>query len=87
MTNHAYDDIMIVRYNDIILNRRRVVLLSDRTKQVQFRMPEELHTELKAALAYDKSSFTDFFNRVTVEYLEKRKTNLAKKVFSIDNKK
>ena len=75
MTNHAYDDIMIVRYNDIILNRRRVVLLSDRTKQVQFRMPEELHTELKAALVYDKSSFADLFNKAAEDYLAKRKRN------------
>ena len=37
--------------------------MSDRTKQVQFRMPDELHTELKAALAYDRSSFADFFNK------------------------
>lgn len=35
-------------------------MLSDRTKQVQFRMPDELHAELKAALAYDRSSFADF---------------------------
>jgi hypothetical protein len=51
-------------------------LLSDRTKQVQFRMPEELHTDLKAALAYDKSSFADFFNRAAEEYLS---THNAKK--------
>lgn len=46
--------------------------MSDRTKQVQFRMPEELHTELKAALVYDKSSIADFFNRAAKEYLDKR---------------
>lgn len=55
-------------------------LLSDRTKQVQFRMPEELHTDLKAALAYDKSSFADFFNRAAEEYLATR--NVKKKVNS-----
>ena len=38
--------------------------MSDRTKQVQFRMPDELHTKLKAALAYDRSSFADFFNKL-----------------------
>lgn len=48
-------------------------MLSDRTKQVQFRMPDELHTELKAALAYDRSSFADFFNKAAEEYLSKRK--------------
>lgn len=34
--------------------------MSDRTKQVQFGMPEELYADLKAALAYDKSSLADF---------------------------
>ena len=36
-------------------------------------MPDELHTELKAALAYDRSSFADFFNRAAEEYLSTRK--------------
>lgn len=52
--------------------------MSDRTKQVQFRMPEDLHTELKAALAYDKSSFADLFNQAAKEYLNKRKKKLSK---------
>ncbi len=46
--------------------------MSNRTKQVQFRMPDELHTELKAALAYDKSSFTEFFNSAAEKYLSQR---------------
>lgn len=49
--------------------------MSDRTKQVQFRMPEELHTKLKAALVYDKSSFTEFFNNAAEHYLLKRNNN------------
>ena len=53
-------------------------MLSNRTKQVQFRMPDELHTELKAALAYDKSSFADFFNKAAVEYLSNRKMEKPK---------
>lgn len=53
--------------------------MSDRTKQVQFRMPDELHTELKAALAYDKSSFADFFNKAAEDYLSARKKSLSKK--------
>ena len=62
-------------------------LLSDRTKQVQFRMPEELHTNLKAALAYDKSSFADFFNRAAEEYLSTRnaKKNFRNKGGGINN--
>ena len=47
--------------------------MSDRTKQVQFRMPDELHTELKAALAYDRSSFADFFNKAAEDYLSNHK--------------
>ena len=52
--------------------------MSDRTKQVQFRMPEGLHTELKVALASDRSSFTDFFNKAAEDYLLKRKTDQQK---------
>ncbi len=49
--------------------------MKNRTKQVQFRMAEDLHTVLKAALAYDRSSFTDFFNKAAEEYLKKRKVD------------
>lgn len=48
--------------------------MNGRTKQVQFRMSEELHTKLKAALVYDKSSFTEFFNSAAERYLLKRNT-------------
>lgn len=51
---------------------------SDRTKQVQFRMPEELHTELKATLAREKSSFTDFFNKAAEEYLQNSVAEMKK---------
>lgn len=53
--------------------------MSDRTKQVQFRMPDELHTELKAALAHDRSSFADFFNKAAEEYLSNRKADTKEK--------
>ena len=49
--------------------------MSDRTKQVQFRMPDEL----KAALAYDRSSFADFFNKAAEEYLSNRKADTKEK--------
>ena len=52
--------------------------MNNRTKQVQFRMPEELHTKLKAALVYDKSSFTDFFNNAAEHYLRRRDTKQQK---------
>lgn len=58
--------------------------MSDRTKQVQFRMPEEMHTDLKAALAYDKSSFADFFNRAAEEYLSTRNNKKNKKTKNRD---
>lgn len=53
--------------------------MSNRTKQVQFRMPDELHTELKAALAYDRSSFADFFNKAAEDYLSNRDAGGKKK--------
>lgn len=53
-------------------------MLSDRSKQVQFRMPDELHAELKAALAYDRSSFADFFNKAAEDYLSNRKAGNQK---------
>ena len=53
--------------------------MSDRTKQMQFRMPDELHAELKAALAYDRSSFADFFNKAAEDYLSNRNTEKQKK--------
>lgn len=53
-------------------------MLSDRTKQVQFRMPDELHAELKAALAYDRSSFADFFNKAAENYLAEWKKGQKK---------
>lgn len=59
-------------------------MLSERTKQVQFRMPDELHTELKAALAYDKSSFADFFNKAAENYLSARKKNLSRNQKSVN---
>lgn len=43
--------------------------MSDRTKQVQFRMPEETQKELKKALIDDNSSFADFFNEAATAYL------------------
>ena len=35
-------------------------------------MPDELHAELKAALAYDRSSFADYFNKAPEDYFSKR---------------
>ena len=55
------------------------MVITHRTKQVQFRMPDELHTELKAALAYDRSSFADFFNKAAEEYLSNRKADTKEK--------
>ena len=43
--------------------------MNERTKQVQFRMPEETQKELKKALIDDNSSFTDFFNEAAIAYL------------------
>ena len=56
--------------------------MSNRTKQVQFRMPEKLHMELKAALVYDRSSFTEFFNQAAEKYLLDRNAKKQKKTES-----
>ncbi|MCI9469203.1 MAG: hypothetical protein HFG45_07890 [Oscillospiraceae bacterium] len=42
-------------------------------------MPEELHTNLKVALAYDKSSFTELFNKAAEEYLSSRNSDVKRK--------
>lgn len=78
MTFIVINEIIISLYNDFICGKRGAVL-SDRTKQVQFRMPDELYAELKAALAYDRSSFADFFNKAAEDYLAKRNTEKQKK--------
>ena len=46
---------------------------SDRTKQVQFRMPTVLHNQLRKLLIDDNVSMADLFNKAAEEYVEKRK--------------
>ena len=50
---------------------------SDRTKQVQFRMPTVLHNQLRKLLIDDNVSMADLFNkaaeRYISEHLEKEK--------------
>ena len=46
---------------------------SDRTKQVQFRMPTVLHNQLRKILIDDNVSMADLFNKAAEEYVEKRK--------------
>ena len=43
-----------------------------RIKQVQFRMPTELHKKLRKALIDKGESMADFFNRAADEYLRRR---------------
>lgn len=45
---------------------------SNRDTQVQFRMPAELHTELRIALISDHKSMADLFNEAARKYLEER---------------
>lgn len=47
--------------------------MSDRTKQVQFRMPDDIHKELKILLIQNDSSLTEFFNEVAVKYVNAQK--------------
>ena len=46
---------------------------SDRTKQVQFRMPTMLHNQLRKMLIDDNVSMADLFNKAAEEYINKRK--------------
>ncbi len=43
---------------------------SDRTKQVQFRMPVKLHNELRKKLIDDNISMADLFNKAAKKYLD-----------------
>ena len=46
---------------------------SDRTKQVQFRMPIVLHNQLRKLLIDDNVSMADLFNKAAEEYINNRK--------------
>ena len=46
---------------------------SDRTKQVQFRMPTMLHNRLRKILIDDNVSMADLFNKAAEEYINNRK--------------
>ena len=46
---------------------------SDRTKQVQFRMPTVLHNQLRKLLIDDNVSMADLFNKAAEEYINNRK--------------
>lgn len=44
---------------------------SDRTKQVQFRMPTVLHNQLRKLLIDENISMADLFNKAAEEYINK----------------
>ena len=46
----------------------------ERTKQVQFRMPEALHLALRKALLDDGVSMADLFNSTAENYITKHKS-------------
>ena len=50
----------------------RKALKKERTKQVQFRMPEELHLELRKALLDNGISMADLFNETAKNYIKKQ---------------
>ena len=45
---------------------------SDRTKQVQFRMPTVLHNQLRKLLIDDNVSMADLFNKAAERYISER---------------
>ena len=48
----------------------RKTFKNERTKQVQFRMPEKLHLELRKALLESGISMADLFNDVAKNYIK-----------------
>lgn len=79
MTFNNQNDIIISRYNDIILEVLYLVkeTKTNRTRQVQFRMEPEKVKQLLAAIAYDDQmhSMADLFNEAADEYLKNHKEN------------
>ena len=45
---------------------------SDRTKQVQFRMPTVLHNQLRKLLIDENISMADLFNKAAEEYIKSK---------------
>ena len=81
MTKTNTNDIIISRYNDIA--KRRIVLRktskNERTKQVQFRMSEKLHLELRKVLLDNGMSMADLFNDTAKKYIEMQYQNRGEK--------
>lgn len=51
---------------------------SDRTKQVQFRMPTVLHNQLRKLLIDDNVSMADLFNKAAEEYIKSKEKGKRK---------
>lgn len=49
-----------------------VILLDEKTKQVQVRLTPELHDKLKGNLALDGKKLVDFFNDAAKAYLNNK---------------
>ena len=82
LTSNLYYDIIISRYNDIVLEVLSLIKENKaiRTRQVQFRMDPEKVKRLLAAIAYDDNmhSMADLFNKAADEYLNKQEENGGK---------
>lgn len=76
MTFKSQNDIIILRFNDIILEVQYLVKenKANRTRQVQFRMDPEIFNKLKATIVYDKDmhSMADLFNEAAEKYLKEK---------------
>lgn len=62
---------MISLYQDIMISFE-VILLDEKTKQVQVRLTPELHDKLKGNLALDGKKLVDFFNDAAKAYLNNK---------------
>ena len=81
MTKANENDIIVSRYNNIA--RRRIIMRkiskNERTKQVQFRMSEKLHLELRKVLLENGMSMADLFNDTAKKYIEMQHQNRGEK--------
>ena len=80
LTFFISNDIIISRYNDIILGVLFLKISSRaenkmyRTKQVQFRMNPKIFYQLKSTIVFDENmhSMADLFNEAAKKYLEEK---------------
>ena len=84
LTKSSLYDIIVSRYFDIMISFMigggimKQATKSDRTKQVQFRMPTVLHNQLRKLLIDENISMADLFNKAAEEYIKSKEKEKRK---------